>query len=73
MKTLLLAAASLPSINVLALWLVYVAVAVLLIWGIVQLVKWSGIPIPRPVWVVLTVLIGIFLIVWLARAFGIIV
>lgn len=32
--------------------------------------KYMGWTIPQPVWIVFTVLAGIFLIVWLARIFG---
>lgn len=68
--SLLAAAGSLPSTSGLIGLFIWVAVAALVIWGIIALVKWSGIPIPQPVWIILTVLGGIFLIVLIARFFG---
>lgn len=67
-----LAVGSLPSTNSLIGLFVWVAVAALIVWGVVALVKWSGVPIPQPVWIVLTVLIGVFLILLIARFFGIV-
>jgi len=50
--------------------LIYVAIAVVVLWAIWQLILWLGIPIPRPVQIVLIALICIAAIVLLARAFG---
>ncbi len=62
--------AALPATGGLVQLFVYVAIAALVVWGIIALVRWSGVPIPQPVIIVLTVLVGIFLILLLARAFG---
>lgn len=62
--------AALPSSTGLVQLFIWVAIAALVIWGIIALVKWSGIPIPQPVWIILTVLIGVFCIIALARLFG---
>lgn len=70
MNPLLFPLAALPSTAGLVQLLIYAAIAALIIWGIVALVRWSGIPIPQPVWIILTVLVGVFCIVWLARLFG---
>lgn len=50
--------------------LVWVAIACIVAWAIFALVKWSGIPIPQPVWIILTAFIGIALILIIARFFG---
>lgn len=50
--------------------LVWVAIACIVAWAIIALVKWSGIPIPQPVWILLAAFLGIALILFLARAFG---
>lgn len=50
--------------------LVWVAIACIVVWAIIALVKWSGIPIPQPVWIILTAFIGIALILVIARFFG---
>jgi len=71
LTALLAAAGSLPSTSALISLFVYVAIAVLVVWGVIALVKWSGWVIPQPVWIVLTVLGGIFLIVMIARFFGV--
>ena len=66
----LLAAGTLPSTAGLIQLFIWVAIAALVIWGIIALVRWSGLPIPQPVWIILTVFIGIFLILLIARFFG---
>ncbi len=53
--------------------LLYVAIAAVIIWAVIALVRWSGIPIPQPVIIILTALICILLIVWLFRVFGVLV
>jgi len=68
MSALLLAA--LPSTGSLVGLLVWVAIAAIVIWAIVALIKWSGIPIPQPVWIILAAFIGIALILLIARLFG---
>lgn len=53
--------------------LLWVAIAAVVIWAIIALVRWSGIPIPQPVIIILTALVCIFLIILLFRAFGMLV
>jgi len=62
--------AVLPSTTGLVQLFIYIAIAALIIWGIIALVRWSGLPIPQPVWIILTVFVGIFCIIALARLFG---
>ncbi len=50
--------------------LIYVAIAAIVIYAVVALIRWSGIAIPQPVIIILSALLGIFLILLLARAFG---
>lgn len=68
--TALLLLASLPSTGSLVGLLVWVAIAAIVIWAIVALVRWSQIPIPQPVYIILAAFIGIALILLLARLFG---
>ena len=68
---LILFLANLPSTSSLIGLFLWVAIACLVIWGIIALVKSSGIPIPQPVWIVLTVLIGVCLILLIGRFFGV--
>lgn len=70
MQSLILSAAVVPGVSGLIGLLVWCAVAALVIWGIIALIKWSGIPIPQPVYILLTVFIGIGLILLIARFFG---
>lgn len=70
MHALILSVAVVPGVSGLIGILVWVAIAVLVAWGVIALVKWSGIPIPQPVWIILTVFIGIALILLIARFFG---
>lgn len=64
---LLLAAGSLdPLIHA----FIVLAIVALIVWGVLALLRSLGWTIPQPVMIVLYVLGGIFLIVWLARAFG---
>lgn len=44
--------AILPSSGSLIGLLVWVAIAAVVVWAIVALIKWSGIPIPQPVWII---------------------
>jgi len=72
MNTLsLLAVGALGSTGGLVGLLVYVAIAAVVVWGIIALVKWSGIVIPQPVYIILVCLACIFLILLIARAFGV--
>lgn len=73
MNLSLLSLATLPSTTGLIQLFVWIAIAALVVWGIVALVRWSGIPIPQPVWIILTVFIGIFLILLIAKFFGFVV
>lgn len=52
--------------------LVTVAIACVVIWGIIALVRWSGVVIPQPVWIILTCFVCIFLILLIAKAFGLV-
>lgn len=70
MNTLLLLATGLPSTGSLLGLLIWVAIAAVVVWAIVALVRWSGIPIPQPVWIILTAFICIALILLIARIFG---
>lgn len=65
--------AILPSSASLIGLLIWVAIAAVVIWAIIALVKWSGIPIPQPVWIILTAFVCIALIILIARLFGILV
>lgn len=70
MNTLASILALLPSTGGLIGLLVWVAIACIVAWAIIALVKWSGIPIPQPVWILLSAFIGIALILIIARFFG---
>lgn len=52
--------------------LIWVAVACIVVWAIIALVRWSGIPIPQPVWIILTAFLGIALILFIAKVFGLV-
>lgn len=73
MNALLILSAAMPSTGSLLGLLFYVAIAAVVIWAIVALVKWSGIPIPQPVWIIFTALVCILLIVLLFRFFGLLI
>lgn len=64
---------TLPSTSALVSLLIWVAIAAVVIWAIIALVRWSGIAIPQPVWIVLTALLGILLIIFIAKMFGLLV
>lgn len=66
----IIAAAIVPSTGSLIGLLVWVAIACIVIWAIIALVKWSGIPIPQPVYIILAAFVGIACILLIARAFG---
>jgi len=70
MNTLLLLAAAGLSVDALVHFFIILAIVALIVWGIIALLKVMGWTIPQPVWIVFTVLAGIFLIVWLAKIFG---
>lgn len=53
--------------------LIWVAVACIVVWAIIALVKWSGIAIPQPVWIIFIAFVSIGLIVLMARFFGLMV
>lgn len=65
--------AVLPSAGSLIGLLIWVAIAAIVIWAIVALIRWSGIPVPQPVWIILTAFIGIALILFIAHMFGLVV
>lgn len=46
-----------------------VAVAVVVIWALYALLKWSGLIIPQPVWIILSALAAILLIYWAFQLF----
>ena len=69
----LILAAGLPSASALVSLLIWVAIAAIVVWAIIALVRWSGLPIPQPVWIILSAILGIVAILFIARAFGIIV
>lgn len=73
MNALLLLATGLPSAGSLIGLLVWVAIAAVVVWAIIALVRWSGIPIPQPVWIILTAFLGIACILLIARFFGMLV
>lgn len=52
--------------------LIWVAIAAVVISAIIALVKWSGIAIPQPVWIVLWAFIAIALFLFIARMFGLV-
>lgn len=52
--------------------LIWVAIACVVIWAIIALVRWSGIPIPQPVWIILTAFLAIALILFIAKMFGLV-
>lgn len=66
MNTLL----AIASVNSLIGLLIWVAIAAVVIWAIVALIRWSSVPIPQPVWIILTAFICIALILFIARMFG---
>lgn len=70
MNALLLAAAASFSVDGLIHAFIVLAIVALIIWGVFALVRYMGWAIPQPVIIVLTVLVGILMIVWLARLFG---
>lgn len=70
---LLVTLALLPSTSSLIGLLVWVAIAAIVVWAIIALVKWSGVPIPQPVWIILTAFLGIVCILLIARLFGLMV
>lgn len=68
MNLLLLAAV--PSSSTLIGLLVWVAIAAVVFWGILALIKWSGVTIPQPVIIVFWCFLAIGLILLIARFFG---
>lgn len=70
--TLLLLAA-VPSTASLIGLLIWVAIACVVIWGIIALIRWSGVTIPQPVWIILTCFICIALILLIAKLFGLLI
>lgn len=71
MNTLALLAV-LPSTGSMLSLLIWVAVACIVVWAIIALVRWSGMPIPQPVWIILTAFLGIALILFIAKVFGLV-
>jgi hypothetical protein len=61
---------ALPSASALISLLLYVAIACVVIWAIIALVRWSGIAIPQPVWIILTAILCIVGILLIAKVFG---
>lgn len=52
--------------------LIWVAVACVVIWAIIALVRWSGVPIPQPIWIILTAFLCIAGILLIAKFFGLV-
>lgn len=69
MNTLALLA-MLPTVNTMLGWLIWIAIAAIVVWAVVALVKWSGLPVPQPVWIILAAFIGIALILIIAKMFN---
>lgn len=53
--------------------LFWLAIIAIVVWAVIALVKASGVPIPQPVWIILTAVVGIALILLIAKLFGILV
>lgn len=68
----LIAAISLPSMSTLGLWFISIAAICLVIWGVIKLIKASGLPIPEPVRIVCVVIIGLALLLIIAKMFGLV-
>lgn len=68
-----LLATALPSASSMIGLLVWVAIAAVVLWAIVALVRWSGVPIPQPIWIVLVAFVCIALILLMARVFGLLI
>lgn len=73
MNTLALFLAAIPSSSSLLGLLLWVAIAAVVIWAIIALVRWSGIPIPQPVIIIFVALASILGIILLFRLFGVII
>ena len=69
----IIAAVAAPSAGALVSLLLYTAIAAIVVWAIIALVRWSGIPIPQPVWIILCALGGILAIIYLGKLFGLLV
>ncbi len=71
MNALLLLAAGLPSVGSLIHIVIVLAIVAIIVWGIFAILRsFPNFKIHPVVWIVLTVLVSIFLIVWLAGLFG---
>ncbi len=66
----MISAIVIPAAGSLVGLLIWVAILCIVVWAIIALIKWSGITIPQPVWIILTALVAIFLILLIARVFG---
>lgn len=69
MNSLLLLAA-LPSSAELLSLLVWVAIACVVVGGIIALIKWSGVQIPPPVVIIFWCFVAVAMILFIARVFG---
>lgn len=69
---LTLAAVSFSSSSLIGL-LVWVAIACVVVWAIISLVRWSGVQIPQPVIIVFWAFVSIALILLIAKFFGLMV
>lgn len=65
--------AAFPSTGELVQLLIYVAIAAIVIYAIIALVRYSGVAIPQPVIIVLWAFVAIALILFMARVFGVLV
>ena len=52
--------------------LLEVAIACVVIWAIYALLQWAGIPIPRPIQIILIALVCIIVIIWLFKLAGVV-
>ena len=62
---------ALPSTSAMFSFMFWVAIAAVVVWAIISLIKWSGIVIPPPVRIIFVALVSILLIGFLARLFGV--
>lgn len=72
MSPLVLAAFSFSTSSLVGL-LVWVAIACVVVWGVLALIKWSGVAIPQPVIIVFWCFVAIGLILLMAKFFGLMV
>lgn len=47
-----------------------IAIICVVAWGIWELIKWVGVPIPRPIQIILICLLSILIIIWAFQIFA---